>query len=1013
MPRPRNRELEDRIESLFQSSVRTKGDLANLFCKHLGFEYAGHTLSSRDRETWGEGEVARIAADQKFELLARHGDVAHVGFAVLYGELKPFNLSIQRTLILQLRKQFPAALFLFADRASIGAQRGARVHIVHAKISGPASGDQASQRLILRRFRIGPGERYRTTAEQLALLDISGKPDIGTLAVTELCDTAFNKEPVTKKFFDDFSEVFEKVGHDIANRHPRWSKETVEREAQTLLNRLVFLYFIQRKGWLNRERDYLVAHFREHFRKQPRGTSYLDDFLRPLFVKLSTKGPQADVPGHDLPFLNGGLFADEYGAEQRDEDVRRHHELKVGNDTFQHVFDELLEAYNFTVREDTPLDVEVAIDPEMLGKIFESLVLQLEQSQVGGKSSRHDTGSYYTPRPIVHYLCRESLAAWLEDNVANADESVRARASRAALGALADGSGRTEVDARARQPAPEGGCAPQSKSGVQQLLSLNALDGIDESERATLDSLLTADQARALATRLDDLRACDPAVGSGAFPVALLHELVNLARLCETRARGKDPVAADPRWLFDAKTRFIERCLYGVDLQERAIEICKLRLWLSLVVDYPLDVDVDSCERHSFRDALKKLPALPNLDFKIRRANSLVDMIRGEPVPLGRLHAGRDAQLVLNKLAAAKRDFYNADSVPEKRRLRFTVYEATAELAQIELTVARNELGLIPDPANAEKVAELDHAQKEMGAVLAEIRAARKLKAGAQDDALERLRARFDDPKKPTFVWQLDFAEVFHRSADSRVRESLLTAEERADKAVRAPDAGFGIMLANPPYVRMENIKPLKPMLRQNYPRVHDERTDLYVYFYARTQELLRPDGVGAFISSNKWLRAGYGEKLRQLLLDDQEFRLVVDFGELPVFEAAATFPAIFVWRKHPRESQPQRGPSSVIWRLATTKASAISSRAKAKSCLLLNLAKVSLVWQQPTTLASAQRWRRADLDFQFWSTGASAGASRQALTRRLSSIRKRETVWLPRTRNAKLSSNGCSRAMM
>ncbi|MBI2202006.1 MAG: hypothetical protein HYU43_08725, partial [Armatimonadetes bacterium] len=394
-----------------------------------------------------------------------------------------------------------------------------------------------------------------------------------------------------------------------------------------------------------------------------------------------------------------------------------------------------------------------------------------------------DTGSYYTPRPIVHYLCCDALAAWLED-----------------------------------QPPFAG--KPDARERIAKLLSLDASDGIDQSERATLDSLLTPEEARALADRLYDLRACDLAVGSGAFPVALLHESVNLARLCETRARGRDPVAADPRWLFDTKTRFVERCLYGVDIQARAIEICKLRLWLSLVVDYPLDVDVDSCERQSFREALRKLPALPNLDFKIRRANSLVDMIRGEPVPLGRLHSGRDAQLVLNRLAAAKRGFYNADSVPEKRRLRFAIYEATAELAQIELTVARNDLGLIPDPANAEKVAELDRAQKEMGAVLAEIRAARKLKAADQDDALERLRDRFDDPQKPTFVWQLDFAEVFHRDRSAGVppaSSSTVPVQEtecgpsRGGKPLElavgtAALQGFDLITANPPYVDSETM---------------------------------------------------------------------------------------------------------------------------------------------------------------------------------------------------------------
>src|ERR1039458_5833516 len=143
----RNRELEKQIEDLLKSPVRTKDDLAGLFCKLLGFQYAGRGLTNRDKGIWGESDAARIAADQKFEILAGHGDVASGGFAVIYGELKPFNLSIQRTLILQLRKRFPAALFLFAQRDTIGHARGARVHLIHAKISGPPSGDDASQRL--------------------------------------------------------------------------------------------------------------------------------------------------------------------------------------------------------------------------------------------------------------------------------------------------------------------------------------------------------------------------------------------------------------------------------------------------------------------------------------------------------------------------------------------------------------------------------------------------------------------------------------------------------------------------------------------------------------------------------------------------------------------------------------------------------------------------------------------------------------------------------------------------
>ena len=118
--------------------------------------------------------------------------------------------------------------------------------------------------------------------------------------------------------------------------------------------------------------------------------------------------------------------------------------------------------------------------------------------------------------------------------------------------------------------------------------------------------LITPEQAATALDNLFDLRACDPAVGSGAFPLGLLHELVNLARLLDARARGKDPAEADSDWLYDTKKRLIERCFYGVDIQEEALEICKLRLWLSLMVDHQFGVDPDHCERRSFASALKK-----------------------------------------------------------------------------------------------------------------------------------------------------------------------------------------------------------------------------------------------------------------------------------------------------------------------------------------------------------------------------------------------------------------------
>ena len=183
-----------------------------------------------------------------------------------------------------------------------------------------------------------------------------------------------------------------------------------------------------------------------------------------------------------------------------------------------------------------------------------------------------------------------------------------------------------------------------------------------------------------------------------------------------------------------------------------------------------LNADPDNCEARSFRKALKDIEPLPNLDFKIRCANSLVDYIHGEPVELGRLAAEKGAALPLSKLNAAKRDFFIARTAAAKRKLRLDIYDAITDLARLEFTRARMDtagLGdaMALDDDQLRRVTELDNGLKEIAFIAAQLRAARKMRAQEQEDALERIRARFDDPEKPTFIWQIDFAEVFHRDA--------------------------------------------------------------------------------------------------------------------------------------------------------------------------------------------------------------------------------------------------------
>jgi type I restriction-modification system DNA methylase subunit len=735
------------------------------------------------------------------------------------------------------------------------------------------SGELVRTETLPRRYTylLGPNESCRTAAERFDFLARRGDR-------AELKDVveAFNVEKLNKEFFDSFRKTFGVVVKDILDRNAGWERADAERETQTLLSRLLFLYFIQRKGWLNRQRDYLISAFNRQYAGAPDGITFYDQFLRPFFVKLSNDEayfPNLDLG--DLPFLNGGLFDDEIGS------LTERGRMKVGNPVLRHVFDHLLGAYNFTVREDTPLDQEVAIDPEMLGKIFESLVLQLEQSDTGGKTSRHDTGSYYTPRPIVHYLCREGLRAWLEQFP---PLSVGRASPRAESGAIQKVTAREDA-----RPTKENNWPAR----LEKLFALDASDGIDDAGRATLNEILTPDEARALLDRLDDFRACDPAVGSGAFLVGLLHELVNLRRLCETRSRGKDP-AADLEWLYETKKRVIENILYGVDLQQRAVEICKLRLWISLMVDYPLEVDPDNCALPDFRKALRKITPLPNLDFKIRRANSLIEQIRGHAVKFPQTAAdSRDFNLSLNRLAAAKHRFYEARRKKDKRQSQLDILDATAELAQYEFSAAKLKYGLLPSDKDAERVAELAAAEAEMGKLQMQIAVARKKGERDKDDDIERLSRVFNDEAKPTFVWQLDFAEIFHRNVGqaSRLSLNLLEFGDRRDACPTT--SGFDLVLANPPYVRQEKIKELKPFLQNAYD-CYTGTADLYVYFYERALKLLGHGGVLSFISSNKFFRAGYGEKLRNFLREKTELQTVIDFGDLPIFEATA-YPCIIV----------------------------------------------------------------------------------------------------------------------
>lgn len=596
--------------------------------------------------------------------------------------------------------------------------------------------------------------------------NLYGEPDWDADTITRWRD-AWDVDSVTQKFFDEFHLAFTEVKGVIGQASPGVAAGDLHTFTLTLMNRLLFCWFIQQKKWLNHETAYLSKQWtmlRQHEGAGfDRAHSFYDNILIPLFLHMLNTPPNERDPAiaermGEIPYLNGGLFC------ENDLDRLAHpnnpaRKIIVPNVAIARLLSErpaadrraegLFLRWHFTIEEGMPDDVDVAVDPEMLGKVFEELMNEVTSRQQAGETpasgkrketKRHETGAYYTPRPVVSFMCREGLKGYLGN-----DEAIA--------------------------------------------------KFVDEN-----DASLLTDPEQVL-IKLQRVRACDPACGSGAYLLGMLQELIRLRRALFATRR------VDPRSDYQRKLEIIRHNLYGVDIEPSAVEIARLRLWLSLVVEFDDGGD------------LSTVPALPNLDFKIEQGNSLF-----APNPQGEeQQAFADEEI--RKFAALKAQYASATDPEEKQQL----------------------------------LGEIDH-QRRM------------------------LRDIMGHTQVEGFDWAVEFAEVFAPVVDNA--------------SGRVQRGGFDIVLANPPYVRQELIRDQKPKLRHIFGDLFCGTADLYVFFYYRALQLLKRDGMLVFISSNKWMRAGYGAKLRAHIAGTTRVRSITDFGELPVFQTAATFPMIIVAQK-------------------------------------------------------------------------------------------------------------------
>ena len=500
-------------------------------------------------------------------------------------------------------------------------------------------------------FLVGKNETSHTAQSRLLplLLDDEGQPTLKDL------EDAFSVEKTTKEFFEKYRDLFLGLKEALDTIMEKDQKIKVEFQrkqvsvvdfAKKLLGQIVFLYFLQKKGWFGVQRGCPWGSGSKHFlrelfdKKHGDYTNFFNDILEPLFYEALRLERPADYYKHfdcRIPFLNGGLFdpINDYDWIETEillpDDLFSNDRHTKEGDVGDGILD-VFDRYNFTVKEDEPLEKEVAVDPEMLGKVFENL-LEIK--------NRKSKGTYYTPREIVHYMCQESLIEYLYGEF-NPEIVAYETIGDDQMAMFGNEAKKKQLDLTIQHRQR----SLIDKKDIETLIRYG--ESVVEHERRVVKegreigrySFKLPERIRANAPRIDEklagVRVCDPAVGSGAFVVGMMNEIIR-ARGALTPHVGEN----QERTAYDFKRHAIQNCLYGVDVDSGAIEIAKLRLWLSLVVDEE--------ERESIQP-------LPNLDYKIVCGNSLLGvnkLFNYEP---------------LKKLEALKPLYFNETSAVKKQK---------------------------------------------------------------------------------------------------------------------------------------------------------------------------------------------------------------------------------------------------------------------------------------------------------------------------------------------------------
>ena len=632
-------------------------------------------------------------------------------------------------------------------------------------------------------FLLGENEPCRTAAERL--YELISKKKTCSIKLADVID-AFSVERLNKEFFAGYKAQYNKFLQQLSDN--KQNRDYVKK----LLGRLVFLQFLQKKGWMGvpasrtdwygGDKNYL-CHLIEHYKGNDR---LLSDVLELLFFNTLNEKREGDIADTRLgenikiPYLNGGLF------EKDSID-------KLDIDFPYSYFKELMDffaMYNFTIDENDPDDSEVGIDPEMLGHIFENL---LEDNK--------DKGAFYTPKEIVQYMCRQSVIQYLKTY---------------------------EPDEQYAEP-------------IEQLIN----NGI----------VLPVLQTKSLASRfmqlLKDVKVCDPAIGSGAFPMGILYVLYHAIHHLQSHA--------EPNGNFNStktKRYIIQNNIFGVDIEQGAVDIARLRFWLALVVD------------------AEEPQPLPNLDYKITCGNSILHRFSLD-VPIENVfteynkNQSEDEKMSLSKYKEKVYKYTETSDHDKKEEFR-NIIEQVKTAFRSNLT----DRDLLKIRKIRKRISNLETPLLFGERTKEEKNEAKKLRKQLVQIEKEHEDIKNNKIYEHSFEWRFEFPELLNNEGNFM---------------------GFDIIIGNPPYgAKLSNIE--KALFKEYYSDVHMRTPETYCYFISLAFKLVNSNGTVSYIVPNNMFFQNENEKTRSLLLFNHQLIRAINLGD-NTFENADVPTCIFIAR--------------------------------------------------------------------------------------------------------------------